>query len=223
MAGKPHVIAFVQGKGGVGKTTIAVSVAAELKKRGAMLGLVDADPQGSACSWAETGKLAFPVWRLPLDERPVTTWVAQLGRVPGRVVLIDSAPNDRALGACVAVADTVMVPCGPSGLDLDATFRTIGIIEEVRRRRQTSMRVILIPNRVDLRTLEGQQISEELKTAGEIVSAPVGNRTAFVRAFTTGHAVNQFAPGSPADRDIQVLCNTLETVIRAAPRHARPA
>ncbi|RAI45395.1 ParA family protein [Rhodoplanes roseus] len=223
MAGKPYVIAFAQGKGGVGKTTIAVSVASELRKRGAALALVDADPQGSACRWAEVGKLGFPVWRIPLDERPVPTWVAQLQRVTSRLVLIDSAPNDRALGACVALADTVMVPCGPSGLDLDATFRTIGIIQEVRRRRPNAMRVILIPNRVDLRTLEGQQISEELKATGETVCAPIGSRTAFVRAFTTGHAVNQFAPGSPADRDIQALCNTLESVTRSKPREVRHA
>ncbi len=43
-----EILVFAQLKGGVGKTTLAVAVAAELAERRFSVGLIDADPQGSA-------------------------------------------------------------------------------------------------------------------------------------------------------------------------------
>ncbi|MGP0094559.1 MAG: hypothetical protein ACLPKB_32120, partial [Xanthobacteraceae bacterium] len=66
----------------------------------------------------------------------------------------DAREADRALGASIAVADLILIPCTPSGLDIEATVRTLEIIDNVRARRKEKIRVILVPNRVDQRTLE---------------------------------------------------------------------
>jgi chromosome partitioning protein len=60
------IISVAQRKGGVGKTTIAIGVAAELARRGHALVLVDGDPQRSACQWAEPGNLEFLVYEIGL-------------------------------------------------------------------------------------------------------------------------------------------------------------
>ena len=47
------IIAFLNQKGGVGKTTLATHLAGELVARGRSAVVIDADPQGSALDWAQ--------------------------------------------------------------------------------------------------------------------------------------------------------------------------
>jgi chromosome partitioning protein len=205
-----RIITFAQRKDGIGKTTLAVAVAAELGRRGNDCALVDSDPLRSASEWAKLGNLAFPVYEIVLGEEPVGAWVAEVRRVLADYVVIDTAPNDRALGASIAVSDLILIPCTPSGLDLQATVRTLEIIENVRARRREAVHVVLVPNRVDLRTLAGQQLEEELVAFGEPVAAAIGDRTAFVRAFASGQSVGDLVPGQAADREIRLLCDLVE-------------
>jgi chromosome partitioning protein len=202
------VIAVAQRKGGVGKTTLAVSIAAEIDRLTKDVGLIDADSQRSACHWAEPGNLSFPVYELEAETRPVGEWVKMVRGIPHNILVIDCAPNDRALGAVLAVTNLAIVPCTPSGLDIEATLRTLDIVQRVRSSRRNGLQVLLAPNRVDRRTLEGQQLIEELESLGETVGPAVGNRSAFVRAFSSGQSVADFARGSLADSEIRSLARS---------------
>ena len=47
------IVALLNQKGGVGKTTLATHIAGELAMRGQSVILLDADPQGSALDWTQ--------------------------------------------------------------------------------------------------------------------------------------------------------------------------
>jgi chromosome partitioning protein len=207
------IIAVAQRKGGVGKTTLAVSVAGELGKRGWDIALIDSDAQHSASQWAEPGNLHFPVYQIGLVSQAISTWANHIKAVQADYLVIDTAPNEREMAASVALCDLILVPCTASGLDLEATSRTLSIIQAVRNKRKAPLRVILVPNRVDRRTLEGRQLVEELQTFGEPVGPPIANRSAFVRAFSTGQSVGDFAAGQPADLEIRNLCDLVQRVL----------
>jgi len=207
-----HVIAMAQRKGGVGKTTLAIFLAGELQKREKRVALVDADPQRSACHWAEPGNLRFPVYEVALADQAVTNWVREINRVIANYdyAVVDTAPSARALGAAIAICNTVVVPCTPSGLDLEATAETLEIINQARSRRRGLPRVVLVPNRVDARTLEGKQVVQELGTFGEVVGPTIGYRSAFVRAFSSGCSIGDVTDGRIGDHEIELLCALVE-------------
>src|ERR1700744_2491795 len=194
----PCIITVAQRKGGVGKTTLAVAVAGELSRRVWDLALIDSDPQRSASQWAEPGNLHFPVYEIGLVTETVSTWAHNVRNVKADCLVIDTAPNEREMGASIALSDAILVPCTASGLDLAATERTLSIIGAVRGRRRAPLSVILVPNRVHRIPVEGRQLIDELLSFGETVSSGISNWSAFVRAFTTGQAVCDFAPGAPA-------------------------
>jgi chromosome partitioning protein len=181
------VISVVQRKGGVGKTTIAISLAGELHRRGLLVDVIDADPQRSAAEWAAPGRLPFRVSELPLRVGGAAQWAEMIRSIPGATTIIDTPPHEYAVGAAVAVADVVVLPCTPSGLDLSATEQAIAAITYARDKRGVDVPALLLPNRVDPRTLEGQQIVEALEELGEIVCAPIASRLAYVRAFSAGN------------------------------------
>jgi len=215
-----YTIAVAQRKGGVGKTTLAINIAAELQRRWQSVALIDADIQESAVQWAEPGHLQYPVHAHPLAEQSVSDWVRKFNRIAAdrKYIVVDTAPHGRALAASIAVSNLVLVPCTPSGLDLEATARTLEIIEKVREHRKQQPNLIIVPNRVDSRTLEGRQLVEELGAFKEIVSSTIGDRSAFVRAFSAGQSVGDMSEGHTAHREIELLCDLVENCLETKRR-----
>ncbi len=118
-----QIIVFAQLKGGVGKTTLAVAVAAELAERGFSVGLIDPDPQGSAGQWASPGQLPCKVYAMPLGDTPIQNWIRAARTIAADYVVIDTAPDASTMIAPIALANITVVPCTPSGLDIRLSER----------------------------------------------------------------------------------------------------
>ena len=81
---KPKVIAFANQKGGVGKTTTTLNLAAAFSERGYKVLILDLDPQGNASTGL--GSLA--------DEREFTTYdVLSEGLIKGQFIIDTDVSN----------------------------------------------------------------------------------------------------------------------------------
>lgn len=205
-----RIIGVAGRKGGSGKTTIAVHLAAILATRGNKVELVDADQQGSARHWAEPGALPMTVTHRPLEsDSQVRAWSTAIRSTKADYVVLDSPPHlDAALAGVIGLCDVAVIPCGPSGMDLLATSDTVALVREIRDARKPRRPVIvLVPNRVDTRTVSGRDLSKTLSEIGELVAPEVHSRMAFADAFNTGEWVGAFAPDSEAHREMKRLAD----------------
>lgn len=129
------IVSVVNLKGGVGKTTTALYLAACLQQRAALPVLLDADDERSALTWSQQGTLTFPV---VAAERDKLARQARRFEHEGHTVLIDTPPNSRdVLWAAAAVADRVVVPVAPTGLDVNRLRPTLELLLDIEATRGT--------------------------------------------------------------------------------------
>jgi chromosome partitioning protein len=204
----PKIITVANLKGGCGKSTIAVNLAGELAKKGVATVVIDADGQGTAISWAEAGRLPFPVQSLPLEHpRDGARWIARVLSVGATCLIVDCPPHvGAATEAAVGVSDLVVIPVYSSGADLRATVQALDLVRAARAdRKDGAPQCLMVPSRIDRRTSSGREIEGALKQFGEPIGPAVHQRSAFIDALTAGQWIGDYAAESAAHDDITSL------------------
>ena len=203
-----RLLAFLALKGGAGKSTCCLHVAAALHRRGHQVVVLEADAQGTLSEWAAAGRLPFQV--VPFDlARPVRTVVADLKAHTDtgvQVVLLDCAPHLQEPAVTAALlADVVVVPVQPSPLDVAATGPTLELVREARKARQGGRpKLALVPYRMTHTQLSAR-LPATLADLGELVAPGVGQRTAVAECGAVGLTVDAYEPKNPAVAEFDSL------------------
>ena len=204
------IIGLLNQKGGVGKTTISVNLAAAIARKGQRVLLVDADPQGSALAWSSLreGAPSFPVIGMAKSslhrELPA---VAE----PYDTVVIDGAPRVNEIArAAILASDLVLIPVQPSPYDVWASAETVRLIREARQYRP-GLKAAFFVNRRVANTAIGRDVGQALAGFDDValLDVAIGQRVAFAEAAAKGSTVIEAAPHSAAAREILQLVNRL--------------
>jgi chromosome partitioning protein len=202
------IISFVNQKGGVGKTTTAINIAASLIRRNKKLLFIDADPQGSAIQWHTVeNNNAFEILHYP---EPVKKSDIEVLSKNYDYIVIDAPP---AMGditeSILAVTDLSIIPLTPSSLDIWSCKGTLEMIEELRPE-NPEMDVKLLINRKIPGTRVGRDARDSLDVFDtDILDSELCQRVAYINAMTSGVSVMQYAPQSKAADEIEQLCDEL--------------
>ena len=129
------IVALLNQKGGVGKTTLATHIAGELAMRGQSVILLDADPQGSALDWTQRrSQQGLPrlFSAVGLARETLHQEAPELARRADHVV-IDGPPRIAALArSALLAAERVLIPVQPSPYDLWASAEMVALIREAQ-------------------------------------------------------------------------------------------
>ena len=204
-----RIVAVTNQKGGSGKTTTSMSLAADLGLRGLRVLVVDADPQSSATRW----------YAMSPESRPFPATVVNLAEARDKIgktikdhlenydlIVIDCPPNLESpiTLSVMLLADLAIAPIIPSAIDTWATEKLLGVVK-MAKAHNDGLLVRAMLNQVRGTAL-AKAISADLSEdpALELLPVHLSLRTAFGEAAALGLPVH-FTEDHRAIQEVSAL------------------
>jgi len=198
------IIALLNQKGGVGKTTLAVNLAALAADDNAKALIIDLDPQRSAADWRTVRTAARPLPRVAaanVDQLPALLSEAKAEGL--NLVVLDTPPHATGeIFEAARLSDLVLVPVRPAVLDLRSAARTLDGVAQMGK----PYAVVLNACPTTARG-EAGVVRESREALAPHPVAPVAltQRAALQHAMIDGRAVHEFEPSGRAAAEMRDL------------------
>jgi chromosome partitioning protein len=188
-------LALANLKPGTGKTTSAVWLAHVFAQAGNSVLLVDADPSGSALEWSDLAAMyprlalsqaAFPFRIVALPSRELHRRVPDIARADDVVIIDTPQLEDHASIARSAMryADEILIPCGPTPIEINRTTPVREEITDVGSVRDTPPRSSILLNRCITRAHSTTDAREVLEGLGyDVLGTSVPRLEVYAQSF----------------------------------------
>lgn len=153
------IVSVVNIKGGVGKTTTAMALATVAARDRIRTVVFDADEQSSASLWGYAADQSDTPMPFGIESANIAD-LRRIRKDESRLIIIDTPPTGKVTDEAKDVSDFVIVPTGPSGIDLQQTIAVVDNLEEIGK----SYAVLIV--RAEPRTLALKSAQEFFKEKG---------------------------------------------------------
>lgn len=183
------VVGIAHGKGGVGKSTIAVNVARALQLRGLDVAIIDCDAQATSQDWrASNDADELPAVYAVGKAKALESSVKQLSKAFDVAVIDGGGQLQEMHAAIIKASDLVLIPVQPSPADIWPTEK---IAELIKARQQVVGRpeAAFVVSRRKPGTRLGRDVQEVLQQFELPVWDGTCDRVAYPKAMGRGLSV----------------------------------
>ena len=218
-------------KGGSGKTTLAINLAAAAHLTGLRALIIDMDPLATAFEWSAQRPEGSRLAGITVKRAPLLARDSYLEMSAGYdVVLLDAPAHRRDIALRAAIfADVVLVPVTPGPADYWSITNILEVIDEADQWRAdgkaSPVRRAFVVNRAVAGQLLTADAVRGVKALGAELAATVRLRVAFPTSLAAGESVLTIAGAASAATDIERLWRALQRGPNGSthPRKTKPS
>ncbi len=200
------VISLINQKGGVGKTTLGLSLAARWHLSGKSVAVIDADPQKSAVFWKEQQSSDSRLSGVDVYSVGLPSEIRSSKNLDVDYVIIDTPGTDQMMTrSAVNISDAILIPVQPSSFDVRASAPT------VQAALATGKPTAYVVNRFVHQSQLGRDVMTSLrKTPARLILKAMGQYQAFARAVGEGETPSTMFPGTTASQNVEAVGKAID-------------